>query len=126
MKLFTYGSLMKRFWNNYLLAADTFIGNAKMSGPYELWWYPGQYPMILDSNEFNTVKGEVYEVSDQTLATLDQMERNSGYERRSMMVAVGKTEERAEVYVFARTKNKWMEKIENGNYRSKRKQIRCK
>ncbi len=70
MLIFVYGTLLKGLERSYVLDDSTFIGEAIAGGVflYNLRGYPG----IKNGN--NTVLGELYDVDDITLETLDMIE----------------------------------------------------
>lgn len=92
MYLFVYGTLRKTFSlrapsaHHRFLADAVFCGNASIKGYlYSL----GQYPaLVVDDNAESGVKGEVYQITEETLAILDDYEEidpnnpRSEYQRR--------------------------------------------
>ena len=86
--VFVYGTLRRggaramsvRFPNS------KFIADAKVSGSlYDLGAYPGL--LLNESNSF--VIGEVYEVDDEILNQLDDIEASSYYSRKQVEISVG-------------------------------------
>ena len=86
--VFVYGTLRRgsarsmsmRFPNS------TFIADAKVSGSlYDLGAYPG---FLLDESN-SWVIGEVYEVDDETLSKLDDIEALSHYWRKQVKISLG-------------------------------------
>jgi gamma-glutamylcyclotransferase (GGCT)/AIG2-like uncharacterized protein YtfP len=64
-----------------------FIGSARVSGSlYDL----GAYPCLLLDESNSLVIGEVYEVEDEVLNKLDDIEASSSYRRRQVEVSLGK------------------------------------
>ncbi len=73
-----------------------FIGDARVAGAlYDLGHYPGL--LLNESNA--TVIGEVYEVDDETLSELDEIEGSSEYWRRPIDVTLGGEQEKCWIYV---------------------------
>lgn len=69
-RVFVYGSLRKGASNAWRMERTRFIGSATVSGTLvKVDWYPG---LVLKGD--TAVKGEVYEVDEQTLAELDAFE----------------------------------------------------
>ena len=67
-----------------------FLGDASVSGSlYDLGTYPG----LLTSESSSLVKGEVYQLDDDTLSKLDEFEASSNYWRKQVevLLANGKT-----------------------------------
>ncbi|MBF0266559.1 MAG: gamma-glutamylcyclotransferase [Gammaproteobacteria bacterium] len=69
MLIFIYGTLLKGMSRNHVLEQSEFVGYAITRGLiYDL----GSYPALTAGD--NTVCGELYEVTDEVLATLDNIE----------------------------------------------------
>jgi gamma-glutamylcyclotransferase (GGCT)/AIG2-like uncharacterized protein YtfP len=78
--LFVYGTLRLGGSNamTRLHPGSKFIGNASLAGRlYDM----GGYPAIVIDGTARTVAGEIYEVDDATLASLDEFETEAGYDR---------------------------------------------
>jgi len=72
-KVFVYGSLLKGLGNHRLLADSTFLGEDNTKPEFlmvDLGWFPG----IIEDIDGVSIKGEVYEVSNDTLSWLDSLE----------------------------------------------------
>lgn len=68
--VFVYGTLRKGASNHFRMAQGEFVSGGKVSGAiYKIDWYPA---LVLGGDRF--VKGELYRVSEQTLAELDIFE----------------------------------------------------
>jgi len=78
MRVFVYGTLKKGFHNHRLLEGCEFIGTRSVSGftLIDLGAFPG---MVASPGE---VTGEVYEIDDETLARLDQLESEGSFYKR--------------------------------------------
>jgi gamma-glutamylcyclotransferase (GGCT)/AIG2-like uncharacterized protein YtfP len=86
--VFVYGSLRRGGANamSQLFPQTQFIGDAKVRGNlYDLGEYPGL--LLNESNSF--VIGEVYEVDDELLNTLDHFEASSDYWRKQVEISFG-------------------------------------
>lgn len=74
--LFVYGSLKKGGWANSRLLNQKFIGTAKTTKNYKL--YAGaSYPMLVeeeDSNKALEIEGELYEIDEDLIPSLDRFE----------------------------------------------------
>lgn len=79
-KLFIYGSLKRGFLLHRFLEGQKFLGEATTQPKYKLLSF-GVYPELIQSAKGNGIKGEVWEVDDDCLADLDQMEGSAGYRR---------------------------------------------
>lgn len=93
--LFVYGTLQKGMWNNYLMASSKFIGPAKTEKKYVIMVFNDVIPKLyFDENlqkRSYQIQGELYDVSEEDLLTLDYHE-GSGYERMQIPVILEKTQ----------------------------------
>lgn len=83
--LFVYGTLMQGMRNHQYLEKATFLGTAQTKPEYELL-YNGSIPAMKAGSE--SVKGELYEVDEETLKGLDVLEEVSDnlYEKKEIEV----------------------------------------
>jgi len=99
IKVFVYGTLMRGEDNHDLFLSESkFIGYAELAGYglYNVSSYPGIVP---ECNE--KVKGEVYEVDQQTLARLDWLEDEGElYIRREVEVDTSEGRLKAYAYIW--------------------------
>ncbi len=79
--IFVYGTLRKGEYNNCLLKGATFKGTFNTAPRYELRNF-GVFPGLM-LNGSTSVKGEVYEVDDETLDYLDYHEGHPTFYCRS-------------------------------------------
>lgn len=88
--LFVYGTLMQGMRNNQYLEKATLRGPAQTKSEYELV-SNGSIPVARPGTE--SIKGEVYEVDDETLANLDVVEevQSDLYDRTEIELADGTT-----------------------------------
>lgn len=80
VKVFVYGTLKSGYGNNRLLKTSTFLGEAVL--PDHIAYYYGSigsFPFVV-KNKGTSVTGEVYEVDQETLQSLDYLE---GYREHS-------------------------------------------
>jgi gamma-glutamylcyclotransferase (GGCT)/AIG2-like uncharacterized protein YtfP len=76
---------------------STFIDEARVHGRlYDFGDYPG---LLLDESD-SQVLGEVYEVDDQILNKLDQIEAESHYLRKQIELSIAGRKMKSWVYVF--------------------------
>jgi len=69
------------FWNHYLLKGCEFFGAAATVPTYKM--IENGFPVIMPAPEGKPLAGEIYTVDDETLARLDQLEREgSSYDRK--------------------------------------------
>ncbi len=70
-KVFVYGTLKKGWGNHRLLEGSTFLGVYET--PKEFSLYDGGFPYAFHGGGEN-IRGELYEVDDDTLKNLDRLE----------------------------------------------------
>ena len=86
--VFVYGTLRRGGVREMpgLFPDSKFVGDASVGGSlYDF----GAYPGLLLGESDSTVKGEVYEVGDEILNRLDDIEASSFYRRKQVEVSVG-------------------------------------
>ena len=96
--VFVYGTLRRGGVRAMpdLFPEAKFIGQAKVRGNlYDLGTYPG---LLLDESD-SLVVGEVYEVDDETLGKLDEIEASSLYRRKQVEVSLAGRKVTCWVYV---------------------------
>jgi len=72
--LFVYGTLKRGCKNHPHLAGQTYIGEARTGGGYQLY-HLGEYPgMVTQASDTQGVTGEVWWVDDAALTHLDDFE----------------------------------------------------
>ena len=80
-RVFVYGTLKSGFWNHYLLDGCEFAGDAVTVPTYKM--IENGFPVIRPDPNGKPLAGEIYDVDDETLARLDQLEREgSSYDRK--------------------------------------------
>lgn len=93
-KIFVYGTLMKEMSNHdCYLSKSKFLGNAEIEGfiMYDLGSYPGIVGGI------GRIKGEIYEVSEETLKRIDLLEGEGDlYTKKLISTSLGE----AYVYIY--------------------------
>lgn len=86
--VFVYGSLMQGFGNAGRLKNSKFIGRGMASGKFRMASL-GSFPAAFRDVDGEPMKGELYEVDEETLASLDCLEGNGRfYEREFLDVTV--------------------------------------
>jgi len=112
--LFVYGTLMKGMRNHVYLEKAQFVGEAVTKPEFELMTN-GSIPAMREGKE--TVKGEVYEVDEETLKGLDVLEEVNSklYEKREIDLG----DKKAVAYLGGSIFNfdTW-EHVPNGDYRA--------
>lgn len=79
--LFVYGTLKRGGSNSVLMSDCNYIGDAVLAQNTTLYTN-GFFPMMVESSEKSNVKGELYEVPDDTLDSLDHLEGHPHYFER--------------------------------------------
>ena len=86
-RVFVYGTLKSGFWNHYLLDGCEFLGVAATAPTYKM--IEIDFPVVMPDPEGKPLAGEIYAVDDETLARLDQLEREgSSYDRELIDVTL--------------------------------------
>jgi gamma-glutamylaminecyclotransferase len=86
-RVFVYGTLKRGFSNHDLLKGCEFVGRATTMSTYKM--IEIGFPVIMPDPEGKPVAGEVYAVDDETLARLDQLEREGrAYDRKLIDVTL--------------------------------------
>ena len=97
MLIFVYGSLKKGFNNNWYLENSEFVCNDMTEPKWEMINL-GSFPGVIPNASYN-IYGEVYEIDDETLKMLDQLEGHPTlYTRKT--VKLKKTKEPVWMYIF--------------------------
>ena len=112
MKVFVYGTLLKGEGNHRLLENSKFVGKDSVIGfkIYNL----GYFPACVPSEEYPCVVfGEVYEISNETLSSLDRLEGYPRiYNRKEVNTFSGHT---AFIYYMDTTRN-YNDEIKSGDW----------
>lgn len=95
--VFVYGTLRQGGVREMpgLFPDAKFVGQANVSGSlYDL----GEYPGLLLGESNSSVIGEVYEIDDEILNKLDEIEATSDYGRKQVEVSLGNQRMRCWIY----------------------------
>lgn len=120
--LFVYGTLLRGEYNHHRLAAAPCV--------HEQAWVNGElvdtgcgYPALILGGQ-TQVNGEIYELEDQQLLSIDELEGFYGvgdagnyYERLTVNVHTASGDRTALTYVFTPGKARGMERIDSGDWR---------
>jgi gamma-glutamylcyclotransferase (GGCT)/AIG2-like uncharacterized protein YtfP len=117
-KVFVYGTLKKGYGNHYLLKNSKFVGEATSVSNWLMIGKDMAFPYLIkrDHNNGKIIKGEVYEVDEDTLKKLDILEGvPTHYKKETIYVSYknGNSSENVTVYVKATPINeKYLSNIE--------------
>jgi gamma-glutamylcyclotransferase (GGCT)/AIG2-like uncharacterized protein YtfP len=113
MRLFVYGTLLSGERSHRRLQGSRLLGAYGTEPRYTLVSL-GPYPALLESGT-TSVTGEVYEVADRVLPTIDRFEGHPDlYERKGIRLLGGVD---AEAYVLPATHGLAAKVIESGDWR---------
>jgi gamma-glutamylaminecyclotransferase len=115
MKVFVYGSLMSGQGNHRLLASARFVRAAHTEAAFTLVSL-GAFPAMIAGGA-TSVRGELYEVDDATLAALDQLEGHPRFYRRELVSL--RDDDRAFAYVLASGSDRRHDVIDSGDWRER-------
>lgn len=74
MLIFVYGTLKKGFSNNTLLKTSKFIKKYTLTGKYQMINVNNAFPAVILSKNINKIKGEIWDVNQETLDDIDALE----------------------------------------------------
>lgn len=111
-KVFVYGTLLSGERNNLFLQNPEYklLGNCKVTGftMYNL----GAFPACVRDYSFNTINGEVWEISDGRLDCLDGLEGYPNFYNREEIPT-----EFGYAWIYIHTKEPNAEVIKSGNWK---------
>ena len=93
-KVLVYGTLKKGYGNNYLLGTSPMIRDGSFAIPNHRLIDSG-LPFLVKSSKTSAFFGEVYEVDDEVLASLDALELHPTWYKRTFFKEID-----ASVYVL--------------------------
>ncbi len=83
--VFVYGTLCQGFSNHCYLATSKFLGKGRTKDKFAL--YVNGIPFVVMREPISQIHGEMYEVDDTTLQTLDSLEGHpSWYKRKEVEI----------------------------------------
>lgn len=107
--VFVYGTLKLGYGNNRLLHDGVFVGPGITVRPFQMRTTPG-FPVVFDVNAepLHNIAGEVYEVNDEILSRLDQLEGHPRwYRRQEVVVDIADTGVQQTCWMYVGTPAGW-------------------
>jgi gamma-glutamylaminecyclotransferase len=105
-RVFAYGTLKSgKYFHNEYLGGDksNFLGTAKASLDYSM--YIDGLPHLVKESTDKPVQGELYEVDEAVLASLDKLEGHPVYYRREIIEVFDDQNERKLAWAYIRNVN---------------------
>jgi len=96
--VFVYGTLKRGFGNHALLSGARFVGRARTKHKYAL--YESGIPFLYPYESVSFIKGEVYEVDDITLDSLDALEGHPFWYRREKAPVILDNGKEVEAWIY--------------------------
>lgn len=122
MLVFVYGTLMSGLSNHGYLSKAQFLGRAKTKEKYSL--FCRGIPYVDKRSNLYHIEGEIYEITDGILKTLDILEGHPNfYCREEIQVITEEGEEKTCFIYFCRPSGS-AELRKNGNYREYVEEVR--
>lgn len=107
--VFVYGTLKQGHGNNRLLRTAAFVGRGETVKPFQMR-STGGFPVVFDTNdgERASIAGEVYEVHDEHMHHMDQLEGHPDwYRRQEVVVDVSDTGIQQTCWMYVGTPGGW-------------------
>ncbi len=115
--LFCYGTLMRGFGNNRIIADQLFIGEGKTIEDYAMYNL-GRFPGLKKDKAGGTrIQGEVWQIDEKALANCDRLEGHPNFYRREKInveLKSGVGHVSAWCYFFQQPIMKFHKKIDDG------------
>jgi len=104
--LFVYGTLKRGYTNHHYLSGSKFLGRATTKDKFAL--YSDGIPYLLKHPPVSRIKGELYEVDEETLKRVDVLEGHPhAYRREKIQVIIENGDEvEAWAYFYPHTRGK--------------------
>ena len=122
MRVFVYGTLLSGEPNHHLLHGQPLVGEARTRARFNLVSLGG-FPAMVHGGEV-AVRGEVYDVDEETLAALDRLEGYPGFYDREPVELRGEVTGEALAYLLAPERVAGSPEIQHGDWKAWRKEAR--
>ena len=120
-KVFVYGTLREGHGNHYLLDTSKWLDYAETKQKYAM--FEQGIPFVAKGVELTTITGEVYEVSDDVLGWLDQLEGHPyAYKREEVDIKLNFTNKiiKAWLYFYPNPRGRVIESGDYNEYTAKK------
>lgn len=111
-----YGTLMKGFGNDYLLENSVFLGKGHTSKKYSMHIISG-LPFVHDDESLYPIQGEVYEVSEEVMNEIDDLEDNGSWYTRYITEITLENGKCVECWMFFNNERGAL--LQDGNYKNR-------
>ena len=122
MRVFVYGTLLSGEPNHHLLHGQPLVGEARTEARFDLVSLGG-FPAMVPGGEV-AVRGEVYDVDEETLADLDRLEGYPGFYTREPVELHGEVAGEALAYLLPPERVAERPTIPTGDWKTWRKEAR--
>jgi gamma-glutamylcyclotransferase (GGCT)/AIG2-like uncharacterized protein YtfP len=115
--VFVYGTLMSGFGNNKLLKDSRLVEVGTTEEEFTL--VANSIPYLLDEEGKSYVSGEIYEVDESTLKSIDQLEGSPNWYARKIISVVTELGDKIQAWAYFMPKSKVSNAkvVESGSYR---------
>jgi len=103
MRLFVYGTLRQGCTNHNLIFGSRYLGPVETKDPYVMVTQKSRsYPYIFRQADLLTyhVKGELYEVTEETMRRLDVLEGHPDHYRRQQITVIDRKDQEHECFAY--------------------------
>ncbi len=99
VRIFVYGTLKRGGCRSHVLKGQRFLGEAKTVATYRIY-NTGSYPALVEKEDGLQVEGEVWEIDDHCLRSLDAIEAVPHLYERKPVTLTDRSMEGVETYIY--------------------------
>ena len=114
MKIFVYGTLRNGYGNHRLIVGEQLVGNATTIQKYHMT--ASGIPFVAHTPKTSHIFGEIYEVSEEKIPSLDHLEGHPCWYKREAVPVRLDNGETTEAWLYFNDKQAGSQIIETGNY----------